>query len=74
MTRGPGSYAANLEEVFRLGCDLSQDSPTVFFDVPLERPPDPGIDLFRFMPFPFYGNDEVGEAVAGENVTYLVRG
>jgi hypothetical protein len=46
----------------------------VFFDVPLEHPPDPAADLFKFMPLPFYGEDQIGEAVAGDQVTFLVRG
>jgi hypothetical protein len=71
VTRGTGPLLT-FRLSYRLDCDLPQDHPVVFFDVPLEGSPPPGIDLFKFMPFPSYGSEEIGEAVGGEQTTIVI--
>jgi hypothetical protein len=73
VTWGQGPLLPGVSASYRLDCDVPQDSQVVFFDVSMQRAPDPGIDIFNLLPLPFYGDDQVGEAVASEASSYLVR-
>jgi hypothetical protein len=72
VTWGPGPVIPGvMSPTYRLDCDLPQDNPTVFFDISMQRPPDPGARLFKFLPIPFYGDDQLGEAVGSEQSTFF---
>jgi hypothetical protein len=73
VTWGAGPLLPGVSASYRLDCDVPQDSQVVFFDVSMQRSPDPGIDIFNLLPLPFYGDDQVGEAVASEATSYIVR-
>jgi hypothetical protein len=74
VTWGPGPFLPGVPGVsYRLDCDLPQDHAVVLFDVPMQEPPAAGMDVFNVMPIPFYGNDQLGEAVAAEATSYRVR-
>jgi hypothetical protein len=75
VTWGPGPVVPGIPgPSYRLDCDLPLDSPIIFFDVSMALPPATNGDVtFRMMPFPFYGDDQLGEPVASEAATFLYR-
>lgn len=75
VTVGPGPFLGlpGVDRTYRLDCDLPQDTPRVFVDVPLAQPPSPGAEVLKVMPIPFYPGDPLGEAVAAEAASYRVR-